>query len=813
MQKHNPIFKRKQLVIAVSMAMLGGALTGCSSSSSSSAPAPGTATIVANGGTAGNMPGANGGQGGYISLYNWAGTGGVEVRKTGAANTDFTTPKEITNDAGSVDLGDNPLEVIANLILQVVDAENPVADGGITVADEPYLDTEDVIRVAAGATAVYASDPVLAAGTPYLRQVFSDAIPRIYKSSGADIAGDTVVTGLSVAEGVTLTLGNNMGCDAAAAFSNGIDNSGTITKVIDLGSEGCQLALGANKYLASGSIVNAGSEDFEDGGDVLITTATGINNSGPINASGFDEDNDVNGDEPGGDGGSIYLAAGGYILNSGTLHGSGGDGKGAGGDGGYVNMYGAYTESTGDIDISGGNNVSDPLALLFGNGGDGGEVGLGADYVTNNTANIDTHGGDGSNGGQGGSINMSNDLLGEVKNAGNLVMHGGTGVEGSGGSGGQLYMMAYGGNVLNSGNLNSAGGNSTDATSSGGQGGQVQFNSYSGDGDEPAGDIVISGDINSSGGSAVADGSGNGGSAGSIYASVYQSESEDTFKQRVSLLGYASIDANGGDGASAGSAYGSGSSTSVYIHADGAENYLSKWHAGSVANDVPINARGGNGTTADPEVPVANYGGIGGGVNISASTSDAVKALNVRATNTADIDVSGGNAVGDESIASDGGEGGFFRLSAYAGATNSGAVNGSGGNGGFSGGDAGNSVDIYAVSGAVNNSGAVDNSGGDGGVDGGHGGDVELFGASSVNSADVNVNGGNATSTDELVDTTGGDGGYVGILALGLNAKTTNTGTVTYSFGTGDTNGEEGCLQVGLTFEGTCLFDPTDMLP
>jgi len=805
MQKYNPKFKQKQLVIAVSMAMLGGALTGCSSSSSSGA-APGTATIVANGGTAGNMPGSLGGQGGYISMYNYAGTGGVEARTSGAANTDFTTPGQITSDAETVDLGDNPLEVIANLILQVVDAETQVANSGATVADEPYLGTDDVIRVAAGATAVYLSDPEFAAGTPYLRG--NEDIPRVYLSAGSTITNDTVVTGLSVAEGVTLTLGNNMGCDAAAAFSNGVNNSGTITKVIDIANEGCELTLDANKYLASGDIVNAGSEEFENGGDVLISTANGINNSGLIDASGFDEDNDINGAESGGDGGLIYLTAGGYILNSGMLHSNGGDGKGTGGDGGEVSMSAAYTESTGGIDTSGGDDVSDVPA---GSGGDGGNVSLQADYVTNNTAAIDAHGGEGTSGGDGGDIVMYNYDLGEVKNAGNLTMDGGQGLEADGGDGGDLYIEAYGGNTLNSGDLSSVGGNSVDVNSDGGDGGEVSFFGYTGEANNSAGDVVVSGNINTSGGSAVADGDGDGGNAGAVTLYVDQYANDTSFDQRVALLGYASIDANGGDGAEAGSAYGYGSSTSVSFTTDGGENYQSQWFAGSVANDVPINARGGNGITADPELPLENYGGAGGIVGFYASTSNEISALNITGTNTAAIDVSGGNAVGDASVLSGGGSSGSFVLTGYHGATNSGVVSGSGGNGGRSGGD-GAETDFYSVVGATSNSAAIDNNGGDGAEYGGVGGQVELFGASSANSADVNVNGGNATSTDELVDTVGGDGGNVGILGLGLDAPATNTGAVTYSFGTGDTNGEEGCLQVGITFEGNCSLVPASVM-
>ena len=56
--KKQPIFNRNQLALAVSVALLGSVMTGCSSSSDSAAP-PGEATASANGGTGG--PGGQGG--------------------------------------------------------------------------------------------------------------------------------------------------------------------------------------------------------------------------------------------------------------------------------------------------------------------------------------------------------------------------------------------------------------------------------------------------------------------------------------------------------------------------------------------------------------------------------------------------------------------------------------------------------------------------------------------------------------------------------------------------------------------------------
>ena len=804
MKEQKTILKRKQLAVAVSMAILTGAITGCSSSSSDPAPAPGTATIVSNGGLGGSITNSRGGYGGHIYLNNNGGSGGVEIRSTGAANTDFTTPAQITADAtAAADLGDNPLAVIADLILQVVAMNNGdgYADGtGLFTAGDLYAGDDDVIRASAlDGPAVFASDATLAADTYYMRDWESNS-RRVYMSTSGVLTAHTVITGISVAEGTTLTLGENNGCSSSVEVTNDIDNSGTITK--EMLSEGCSIDLGANRYKASGSIVNAGSEAFERGGMVMINTATGIANNGPINTSGFNEDNDVDelgaviGDEDGGDGGEIILRAAGYNINSGALDTSGGDGRGAGGDGGEVRMNGAYTENNGALNTTGGSNVSDPAALTFGNGGEGGYVTMNSDYVTNNTADIDTSGGTGSAGGTGNYIQMDNDLVGEVKNAGNLSMNGGVGLEGYGAEGGDLRMMAYGGNLLNSGNVTSIGGNSTDAAGYGAVGGDIYLNGYGGEGDKAPGDIVVSGNINLSGGDATADGTGSGGNGGELSAQLNMNDM--VAAQRVSLLGYASVDVNGGDGAEANNSDGG----SVNLNASYYENNDQVVFAGSAVNNVPINARGGNSTATVEDN--SNDGGDGGQVTISASTSDDVSKLNVTATNTAAIDVSAGNGFGaDNTFDSRGGVGGRFNARAYHGADNSGALTMNGGNGGSDGGEGG-FVNIDAVVGAANNSGAIASNGGTGYDNGGGGGNVFVFGASGANSGDIGVNGGNATETDDLVESYGGWGGEVGIFGLGLDAPATNTGSVTYSFGTGDINGEDGCLAVGLTFEGNC---------
>jgi hypothetical protein len=789
MQKQ-PIFRRKQLVIAVGMAMLGGAMTGCSSSSDS--PAPGTFTYVANGGNGGSISNARGGEGGDISLYNDGGTGGVEIRKTGKANTNFSSPIK----PAAANLGSNPLTISSSTTIRTVDYNNPIADGGGTTALQLYVGTDDVIRTAVGVTAVYASDPVMAAGTPYLRTNISPY--RIYLSAGTVAASDTVVTGLSIAAGATLTLAPNNPCNTEIDLVNDIDNSGTITRAL---VDGCSLYIYANTYIASGSVVNTGDEDSENGGGVYIYTATGIANKGSITTSGFDENNDVNGDEQGGDGGEISLGAQGYVVNSGMLDSSGGDGKLGGGSGHIVRMRGAYVENNAEINAEGGNNIADPI--VSGDGGDGGLVLMTSDYGTNNTASINNSGGTGYGGGDGAEIQMRTYSWGQVKNAAAITSNGGHAlVDGQGGDAGYLRMQADGEDLLNSGDLSFVGGDNTgtNATGYAGDGGYVDLEGYGGEGDKPAGNIVISGNINLSGGNAVATGSGYGGEGGNLEADVYPTDAGTT--QKVSMLGYVSITSNGGTGADGAEYPGDADGGHISLYADHRLNNTTlKYTAGSAFNEVPISAYGGNSTST--ELVGSQDGGDGGEVAVQASTDEVVRNLGVTAKNTADVDVHGGNATGDETVSSYSGSGGQVFVRAYSSADNSGNVNADGGNGGEYGGNGGY-LAVNAVSGAAKNSGDFSAMGGDGVMYGRQGGSASMYGTSASNSGDINVNGGNATAMETLDFTEGGDGGEISIMGLGLNGAASNSGSVTYTFGIGDTNGEEGCLQVGLTFTGNC---------
>jgi len=802
-QKHQSIFTKKKLVAAVSLAIVGG-ISGCSSDSGGGGAAA-VFAFLANGGLGGNVSGGNGGEGGSLYMFNDGATGGVEIRKTGAANTNFTTP--VT--PGTADLGDNPLAITADTTLIEVDDDDPVADGaGALAIGENYIGDDDVIRTSvAGGVAVYATDTLLANGTAYMR----DSDDRIAIHDAPLAANHSVVTGLSVAEGAILTLSNNSGCSSRVKVSKDIDNKGTITKELNQ----CSITLQASMYFG-GDIFNAGDEDNENGGGVFIQAGNGIENNGNINTSGFDEENDVNGDENGGTGGSIGLSAGGFVLNAGMLDSSGGDGTVGtgtnGGNGGEVSLSAAYTENNGAIYTRGGAGSAE----VGGTGGHGRNVSIFADFVANNTADIDASGGDASQGGDGGDVNMSNDTVGEVKNAGAINLNGGNAVGSSGGSGGDFEMMTYRGSSLNSGDITATGGDTTDASSSGGDGGDLRF-IVDGDGDsdpgdsqlsDEPGDVAVSGNLNVSGGNAAAAGDGDGGDGGEVALSL-QNLSENYSNQRVSLFGYLSIDANGGDGADAGDAVPNGGEISVILLADDDQNEVTqKFTVGTVLNEVPINAYGGNSTAGEADPVGYGDGGEGGSIVVMTSQDSSIRNLNSSARNTGDINVNGGSAFGDGLMGSRGGDGGEFNLLGFSSAENTGNYSSNGGDGGEYGGDGSQysgGFNVESVSGQARNAGDLSLLGGDGIRNGGHGGNAIVFGSNAVNAGSITVNGANATRTDSDVGPGyGGDGGEIAIVGGGLN-KATNSGDLSYTMGTGITrDGDEGCAQVDITFEGDC---------
>ncbi|MDH5387461.1 MAG: hypothetical protein OEY06_03310 [Gammaproteobacteria bacterium] len=771
-------FKKKELALAVSVAVFSGMMTGCSNSNDGPAvTTPGTSTILVNGGAGGSS--GWGGDAGDIDLDNWGGTGGAKVLLGGEANASFTTP--LTPPAA--DLGTNPLTITADTTLdKVVDYNNPVTDGaGAFAIGDLYVGTDDIVRTStAGGVAAYATDVALATGTVYQR--IWDAY--IYQAGGGVAASDAVFTGLSVAAGTTLTLSDNGGCSSMIGFDNDIDNAGTITKAVN----GCDISLYSFNYHASGNIDNAGVALSKNAGRISVYASMGIANSGTINASGFDDAAAF-----GGNGDEIRLDAAGYVINSGPLDASGGDGLGNGGSANWnaISIYASYIENTAAIDASGGNNTAADMVATPGNGGTGGRVYLSSDYGTNNTGDIDISGGDGSFGGSaytGSSYLRTNDI-GTTRNSGNINMNGGTGHTSSGGSTGRFYIQANGGDAINNADITGNGGDALSLTTGNSRNGaRFYMRSYTGSNNTPSGDIELSGNISLNGGSVDADSARGGANGGGVYLYIDGGESAADNGNRVALLGYESLSTNGGDAGFAGMGGWVGIQTSEALKMANLEFTM-----GSAFNEVPISNRGGNSTGT---ALLGGDGGEGGQVDVSTSTNDNTATIYATASNTADIDVSGGNSIGDGTFnwARSGGMLGLYAANAVS---NSGTLTANAGTGAQYGGQGGG-LDMYSFVGDTNNTAEVNANGSDGQEGGGDGGWTWMEGVTSTNGGDVNINGGNATNPGAIYTATwGGRGGWFEMFGQGIDGVVSNTGTISNTPGTGTQVGELGCIRLG----------------
>jgi len=824
MSKNQTILHRKKLVIAMSLAIVGGAMSGCSSSSDSSEGA-GSFTIQASGGIGGDATFARGGDGGELYVYNNGGSGGVEISKSGSANATITSPEIPTTPV----LGSNPLQITTDTAIDMPVLYTVLVDGAVAnlAIGELYVDENSILRSSTdGGDAVYATDTPVAdsnlfyrsnvlqnelyqaigdddvtpdlapAGMAYFRD--NDSI-EIYLTDGDNTVNDTRITGLSVAAGSTLTLGSTSGCNTSFRVNDDIDNSGRILKTE---AGGCSLRLNSNHYFATGDVVNAGNADADDGGSLIISASRGIKNSGTMDVSGFDTASDSS--DRGGDAGAISLSANSFIINSGELNASGGDAGDNGGDGGELSIgEPSYLENSGIIDVSGGANIGAGIEGVP-RGGQGGNASLEADAVLNNTKNatINASGGNGESGGEAGRVSLNqNNSEGAILNAGNITVNGGAASVTSAGNAGNINMNTGGGQIQNTADLSATGGDIAtggDEGNTAGDGGRI--NLYTNYGNTETGEIVISGNLNVNGGNAPVTGNGSGGDAGQIQVS--NDANNYLTDARIALLGYSVIDANGGDGLQGGNAAGNGDGIDIGAgDNEGDDNGV--YVAGSVTNYVPMNARGGNSTATGEAV---GNGGSGGQVDLYTSGSDNVSELNVTVTNTANIDVSSGSSVGttvaDEealeriSIKARKIRGSSVDMYGFHGVENSGSLTLNAGTGGPNR-NTGGRANIDSEVGAVTNSGAISANG----AEGGDGGYIDLSGNDINNSAALSVNGGDAIDN---AASTGGDGGSIGLFTH-LLSNPQNSGSFSYTFGTGEEgNGVEGCATVNFVKEGNC---------
>lgn len=701
------ISKLSTTMVAVLPFLVAGCDNGGGSSNTSATSV--TYTINTSGGLGGST-GGSGGSGGSVDGYKSAGIGDIEMRASGNADTSFTasTPAAYT--------GTKPLNVTTNTTITVV-------------------------------TAVPASN------TPYL--VANDSNLYIADDDATLADADEIVTGISVASGVTLTLPLNYTTYARIDLRNDLANSGMITTAdVDATNRG-GLQIYPDSYVgASGSsVTTAGTVAGQNGGDVTINADGSLFNHGTINTRGSNGDTTtVNG----GDGGGIYLYGNYNFQNTALIESQGGDATGGvAGDGGYVEFQGDY----------------------------------GSMY---NSGNVNGYGGNGVTGGNADGGNFSS-YIGKTLNSGHIDNHGGNGTGGNGGSGGDIDMQADSGDLINSGNLTTTGGSTTGETFNGGSGGNVDFNGSDGgiEADTPIASILVSGNIDTSGGNAVANSTGSGGSGGSVNANLEVNDAPSP-TARLAFLGYTTITTSGGDGnqGGAGGRYQLNNDTAWYDDLD------IELPSGNVVNEANLVARGGSAVATATVFP-AN-GGAGGNFTLETAYTSLPGAgfilpegMSVsdleKTTNSGTVDQSGGanlKATSDNS-----GRSGRTWLWGYNGVSNTGAITANGGSdsdtdgsttgyGGYA-----DDIDMYAETGAVTNSAALTNNGGSGEYRGGRSDGISLYAATVSNNANLTSNGGNANAT--LAGSVGGNGGWIELFSPQGSAGISHSGTVTYTVGTG----------------------------
>jgi hypothetical protein len=834
MEQQQSIFKKKELVIAVSVALLSGVMSGCSTDSDSdkSVPAVGAYTINATGGTALNsstaVEGGYGGSGGELSASLDGGTGGIKVLASGKANAAFSSIVP----AVSANLGSNPLNVAANATVEVAELwADPVADATAVGYGSIYIGTDGVLRTDDGdGVAEYAVDADLEvsddrlyssgselyvaaataganlapAGTLYTHEP-DDLWSNIYTADGSAATADAPHTGIAVASGATLTLALNSSGYIAITVASDIKNDGTITTA-DNGTSRGDMALFAHNYLATGTIDTSGTEAANSGGAVVLYTTYALQNSGSIDTSGA-----LDAAGYGGSGGEIGLYSAGYLKNSGAIDTSGADSATLyGGSGGEVTIYAAYIENSGVLTARGGNSASG----YSGNGA--GSIYMNADFGVNNSGDLTATGGIGDDGGEAGYVHLTTDTMGTVRNSGTITSSGGNGTVGYAGYKASVWLEADGGDVINSGDIITAGGSGVTGlsySSNQGEGGNIRFATYPGDGNTAPGNVIVSGNLDTRGGNlSAADGVGYAGDAGRIYLEVNMDggemvpmrERSTSFPpyavsdQSITLLGYTHIDASGGSGLYAG--YAGGVNLRASATMDGASL---EYKTGPVVNEVDITARGGDAIVV-AELTTYAEGRPGGSVYMRTAWDEARLNTATVVSNSGDIDVGGGNSYSSSSDWY--GMSGSIALSGYHGATNSGTLSANGGNDTSAGtgsyGGYAQSLNFEAAVGAVVNSGALSNNGGDGDYLGGRSDGIRMYGATVKNSGALSSNGGNADAT--LVGSIGGDGGESTLWGSGGLSAVSNSGTLSYSGGTGETAGDEGSVWVGITCVGNC---------
>lgn len=739
------------------------------------APVLPTYAVEMNGGD-----GAEGGRGGNFYLYR-EGTGGA-IRISAEASIDPATVTGVSIPEVTADSGSNPLVVSTDLTIDVNNSEPAVGQvyyfkGSLYIYDGAMTEV-DVPQPGLGTEA-------------------------------------TVVTGINIAEGATLTFSSSSDSTLSIDFEDDVINSGTITTANSEDDTTFHLAISARVYEGSGNVIQPGSA-FNLYADLVINNGT-ITTKGPTDTS-----------REGGSG-SIGIS-GGAISNTGSLISEGFDNPtGTAGHGASIQLAGFVVSNSGSIDASTGVGANESVI-------DGGYVSLQGAYAVANTGSIDVSGEDGiadadASGGAGGYIGMTlapinidviaaeteDEELNEI--AQEII---------------ELYGDDVAPFILNIGSLNAEGGAGA-GTGNGGAGGSIGFEIQENGGyigpriaaeeiiveeeaeeeiePAPPAHVEITGQLSLNGGSAGVDGY-SGASAGSVF--VYQIASIESTND-LHISGITEINMNGGNGTT--SKGGEGGQlkiqTDAYFDDEEELDEGQTLNSPDIVFNTNINSNGGNSTASEGSYVDAATGGY---IEIYAySGSETGGSVSFDSA----VEINSGSVAGNASDVYVGYT--YFDVEATNDILVAGLINGRGSDinitpaaessdsymGGY-----GANIYLDSEQGDVTLSSDIDVSGGNSPGDGGEGGGIYVEAESGLIevTGSVTSNGGNADSTIE--GSVGGDSGEIYLNSL-LTFDTENLYTIPTSFslngGAGAEAGEAGAifgwnndLEIDVCLAGTC---------
>ena len=618
--------------------------------------------------------------------------------------------------------------------------------------------------------------------------------PYLYQYDGSGKLGSRaqVISGLSIAAGITLKLEANSSNTTELFFTHDIENNGAIETVYAAAEEDARttrvgLELTVAAYHGNGSLNTSGQYKGQNAGEITVSAFT-IDNSGDISANGADA---ITGDAvspmAAGNSGFIELNSLVYIANEGNVSATSGSAdKSAAGRTNDVDFSSNTIINHGDINISSGS---------------------GASASFNNSAIL---------------LNARNTLI----NTGDLTANGATLVEAdfdtSAPNAGNIQLMLGMGGIdagtkstfINSGDLSANGGNhegfsaALSSTTVAGDGGEIELTIVEGN-DEGASFnipvvVAISGNLSVNGGHATSayyntyEGF-SGGDAG--YIRISHSSMIDS-KNPTQIAGYETINVSGGHGVAGGDA---GYVTIYTEDSDDAAN--SPLPAAPIEAHINILAQGGTGKASEnSSSTLSSVGGEGGAVNIAVVTARPyLQPKKLTLNIEGDINISSGNSVDATTRSAN-----VIELRAPANIDAKGNFTFNGGSDtdlaadDSEGSDAG-VLALTSLFGSVNLDATAEGNGGNAIAEGGDGGLIYASGqAGNTLKGTYSLNGGSTqTSKTDNTDSVGGNGGLV--LATNTTNKSKVKAQVTSLAGSGDDAGFEGGVFVNsVCTQGTC---------